>query len=170
MLKRSVYLTLILATLAATMRAGSPPQLQKSSATDRYDAAAEVKTYYAALLETDANVKQQFDSLAKKSSLYGDVHFGPGEPQVVSWYPTQNEFTAGADFHFNERFLVIQPLTFGRPRLHESDSAVVSEFHVIHDGRTRIDDKDREKEPQLVTNTIKIEFLGFRSFQLSETR
>jgi len=165
MLKPLMVASLVVGLVAATTDA--LPRTQKSSTSQRFDPATEVKAYYAALLSENATVKQQFDSLAKQSALYGDVHFGPGEPQVVTWYPVTNQFTAGANFHYDERFLVVHPLTFGRPTWHESDAAVISEFRVIHKGKTRVDNNDPEKNPQLVTNTITIEFLGFRRFQLA---
>ena len=164
---------LIFFLLGASISIAAPPPIQttKSSDKEEFDARAEVKAFYLKLLESDATIKRQFDALAKKSKLYGDVHFGPGEPQVIDWYPRRDKSGVGEDFHYDQHYLVIQPLEFGRPKWLESDSAVVSEFRVLHDGTERMDPKDpRGRDPQLVSNKITIQFLGFRTFTLSQAK
>lgn len=162
--------TLLLFLLAVSSSLAAPPiQTTQSSDKKRFDAPTEVKAYYLKLLGSDTTIKRQFDALARQSKLYEDVHFGPGEPQVVEWYPRREQWSAGEDFHFDEHFLVVHPLEFGRPKWLESDSAVVAEFRVLHEGTTRLDPKDNEKE-QLISNKITVQFLGFRSFTLSPTK
>jgi hypothetical protein len=161
--------TFLFLLLATSIGFAAPPPIQttKSSDKKRFDAAAEVKAFYLKLLEDNPVVKRQFDALAKKSELYGDAHFGPGEPQVVEWYPHRDQWRAGEDFHYDQHFLVVQSLEFERPKWLSSSSAVVSEFRVIHDGKTQFDPKDPDEKELLVTNMITIEFLGFRTLVLS---
>ena len=168
MLKPLVIASLIV-TIGGVFAADVPLRVEKSSTSQEFDAASEVKAHYVALLKGSATVKKQFDALAKQSKLYGDVHFGAGEPQV-EWHPRRDEWTAGADFQFDRRFLVIQPLVFGRPKWLSSEAAVVAEFRVLHSGKTRIAEGDPDEKPQLVTNTTRVEFLGFRRFQLTPAR
>jgi hypothetical protein len=164
--------TLLILLLTASLGFAAPPPIQttKSSDKKRFDAPPEIKAFYLKLLESDATIKQQFDALAKQSKLYGDVHFGPGEPQVVEWYPHRDQWSAGEGFHYDQHFLVVQPLKFGRPKWLESNSAVVSEFRVLHNGTTRIDPKDPDQKEHLLSNKITIQFLGFRLFALSPSK
>jgi hypothetical protein len=164
--------TFLVFLLSASIGFAAPPPIQttKSSDKQRFDAPAEIKAFYLKLLESDGTIKRQFDALAKQAKLYGDVHFAPGKPQVVDWYPRRDQWNAGKDFHYDLHFLVIQPLEFGRPKWLESDSAVVSEFHVLHEGTTQIDPKDLNEKEQLLSNKITIQFLGFRTFALSPTK
>jgi hypothetical protein len=142
-----------------------PPTITKSSSSAKFDAPSEVKAYYQKLLQTDANAKRQFETLARKSKLYGDVHFGPSEPQVVYWFPKEDSWDENG-FRYDQRFLVIQPLAFGRPKQEDYDLAIVSEFHVIHEGKTHLNPKDRDADFVLDSNKITITFLGFRRFEL----
>jgi hypothetical protein len=163
--------TFLILLLAGSIGFAAPPPIQttKSSDKKRFDASAEIKAFYLKLIESDATIKRQLDALAKQSKLYSDVHFSPGEPRVVEWYPHRDQWSAGEDFHYDQHFLVIQPLEFGRPKWLESDSAVVSEFRALHDGTTRIDPKDPENE-HLISNKITVQFLGFRTFTLTPTK
>jgi len=164
--------TFLILLLAGSIGFAAPPPIQttKSSDKKRFDVPNEVKAFYLKLLESDATIKRQFDAFAKQSKLYGDVHFGPGEPQVVDWYPHRDQWSAGEDFHYDQHFLVIHPLEFGRSKWLESDSAVVSEFRVLHEGTTQIDPKDPNEKEQLLSNKITVQFLGFRTFTLTPTK
>jgi hypothetical protein len=141
------------------------PVITKSSSSARLDAPTEVKAFYQKLLKTDPDVKRQFETLARKSVLYGDVHFGPGEPQVVEWFPKNDSWDQNG-FRFDQRFLVIQPLAFGRPKQEDYDLAVVSEFHVVHEGKTHLHPGDPDADFVLDSNKITVTFLGFRRFEL----
>lgn len=164
--------TLLILVLLASVGVAAPPPIQTTKTSDkkRFHAPTEIKTFYLQLLESDAAIKRQFDALAKQSELYGDAHFGSGEPQVVDWYPCRDQWSAGKDFHYDQHFLVIQRLEFGHPKWLESDSTVISEFRVLHDGTTRIDPKDSNEKEQLLSNKITVQFLGFRTFTLTPTK
>jgi len=168
---KAILFALLLALSAATLFA-EPPQIQttKSSNTTEFNAVAEVKAYYLQLMKSDPCVKQQFEAVAKRSPLWGDVHSSAAEPQVVSWYPRQDEWDVGKGFYrYDQRFLVIQPIEFGRPKWLEYDFAVVSEFRVLHEGKTQIDPKGGERS-EFVSNKITIQFLGFRDLNLSPVK
>jgi hypothetical protein len=160
-------LALFLASFAATTVAETqPPEATKSSNIE-FNAAAEVKAYYLKLLEGDQRIKRQFESLAKRSPTWGDAHARAAEPQVIAWYPSQDEWSAGQGFHRDQRFLIIHPTQFARPKWREYDFAVVSEFRVLHDGTTRIDPKDPDEKDVFVSNKITVQFLGFRELKLN---
>jgi len=148
----------------------APLQIKKSSHTKRFDAAEEVRAYYLNLLKNNLKIKQQFNSLAGQSPFWGDVHSGTGEPQVIAWYPWNDEWDADKGFyHDDEHYLIVQPINFGRAKEFGQDFAVVSEFRVMVDGRTFIDPKDPDEKSHFVSNKITIQFLGFRDLTLKPT-
>ena len=148
----------------------APLQEQKTSTEKRFDPKAEVIEFYLKLLEKDPNVKRQFEQLAKEAPSYGDVHFGPGHPQIVEWYPKAGSFSAGQGFDVNSHFLIVHPLAFDRPRQNDYQLAIVSEFQVAHKGRVHFEPPDREDNSKLDSNEITITFLGFRNFKLTPTK
>ena len=139
----------------------------KSSKEKRFDPASEVKTYYIQLLKENAEIKKEFNLLASRTENWGDVHSGAAEPQIVAWYPWRDKWNAGEGFDLDERYLVVQAIDFGVPKWYEHDSAIVSEFRVLHEGTTYIDPNDQNEKERLIMNKITIEFLGFRNFTLA---
>lgn len=151
--------------LSAQSFADSPAiELTKSSRKERFEAAVEVKAFYKKLLTEHRQVKQQFKALAQRVPFWGDVHCGPVEPQVVEWHPSQNQWDAGKDFHCDERFLVIHPIEFARPKWQETVGVIVSEFQVIHEGKMQMNEDDRSEK--LIKNKITVRFLGFREISI----
>lgn len=132
----------------------------------RFDVPTEIKEYYRKLLESNATVKKQFDAIARQSELYDSGGFGPGEPQVIEWHPHQQEWDVSG-FRHDQHFLMIQPLQFGRSKWLESGLSAVSEFHVVHEGKTRVDPKDPKGDVMLISNKITLQFLGFRTLTLT---
>jgi len=157
-------LALYLSLFANAMCANSQPIQTTKSANKAFNAATEVKTFYLKLLDSDSGFIKEFEAQAKNSSLWGDVHSGTAEPQIVAWYPRQDEWN-DEGFSQDQHFLVIQPIEFGRQRWLEYDFAVVSEFRVLREGKSRVDPKDRHAIPKFVSNKITIQFLGFREFK-----
>ena len=149
------------------MGSDAPLQRHKESKDKRFDQKTEVAAFYLDLLTHNPTVKRQFDLLARKASSYGDVHFGTDDPQVVEWFPRTGSWSAGENFSDDTHFLVIQPLSFSRPRQHDYELAVVSEFHVVHTGKTHFEPPTQEEKQTLDSNEITITFLGFRNFKLT---
>ena len=167
---RFLFLLFLLGAASLSFAADKPIARHKTSKKERFEPKAEVAAFYHDLLEQNLTVKRQFDRLASKDESFGDVHFGPGDPQVVEWYPKASSWNAGADFNDDARFLVIQPLTFGRPRQYDYTLVVVSEFQVVHTGKTHYEHPERDADQKLDTNEITITFLGFRNFKLTPVK
>lgn len=159
-------LLLLLCSLPLLLSAEPATERHLESKERRFDPKAEVAAFYLHLLAHDPAAKRQFDLLARKALSYGDVHFGTDAPQVVEWFPRIGAANAGVNFSTDTHFLVIQPLAFSRPQQHDYQLAVVSEFHVLHTGKTHYEPPDKEERQKLDSNEITIRFLGFRQFKL----
>ncbi|MEO5913893.1 MAG: hypothetical protein ABIS50_06645 [Luteolibacter sp.] len=148
------------------MGAETPLQLHKKSLTKEIDSNAEIIAFYKDLLNRNPTVKHQFDQLIRQSPEYGDPHFGPDDPQLVEWFP-RTESGRIEDGHSTEaNFLVIQNLSFTRPNQHDSNLAVVSEFHVIHTNKSHAV-SGLNGPSASDSDEVTITFLGFRDFKLS---
>lgn len=161
---------LVLSVAQLSLGADSSLQRHKESKNKRFDQKNEVAAFYLYLLTHNPTVQRQLDSLTRKAPSYGDVHFGTDDPQVVEWFPRTGSWSAGENFSEDARFLVIQPLSFTRPRQHDYELAVVSEFHVVHTGKVHFEPPDQEVNEKLDSNEITITFLGFRNFKLTPVK
>ena len=134
---------------------------------DESNAANEIKAFYLHLLESDKNIKQQFESLTKK---WRDEHggiFHAYDPQVIDWFPSEESWNAPEEFKTDGNYLVIQPIGYGRGRHAGYETVIVSEFNVIDSGKAIQDNSRKSPEDERISTTMTISFLGFRNFQIS---
>ena len=158
--------------VAAASFAGDPLlQITKCSNSREFEPSSEVKAFYLKLVADNAEVKRQFEKIAKRSPNYSpeEPHCGPAEPQVVEWFPRTDQWRAPEYFNYDERYLVIQPLEFGSHGWSEYLGAVVSEFRVLHKGKTKPDPKNPEGKTKIVSDVITIQFLGFQDFVINNS-
>ncbi len=124
--------------------------------------AEQIKAFYLDLIESNASIRSQFDSLTEETSNECGGIFHISDPNVIEWFPTEDGWNYGEKFENDDHYLVIQPIGFGRGRRAGNAAAVVSEFHVTVNGK-KMSDKSND-ERMAVTTTIT--FLGFRNLQL----
>jgi hypothetical protein len=133
---------------------------------DESNAGKEIKAYYLHLLESDVNIKKQYESLTMKvSDEYGGI-FHTYDPQVIEWFPSENSWNAPEVFDWNGNYLVIQPIGYGRGRRSGYETVIVSEFNVIDSGKAIQEDSGANPANERMSTTMTITFLGFRNFQI----
>jgi hypothetical protein len=160
------HLILILFALQIAYGADMPLKRRKVSKDEEFDTKKEVAVFYLDLLAHNSTVKRQFDQIRQKTLDFDDPHSGTDDPQVVEWFPMRGAFDAGEGYSSEDsHFLVIQPLSFSRPRQHDYYMTVVSEFHVVHNSKWH--DVPREQKAKTDFDEIEISFLGFRNFKIS---
>jgi hypothetical protein len=145
-------------------------EVTKESSTRKFDPAKEVQAFYQDLLEKNPEVKQQVATRLKSIKDYDpdDAHCGMGDPQTLEWMPARDTWDVESGFQSSGHFLVIQPVEFARAKWRERLGTLVAEFSFTCDGKTKMDDDTPDGEqPSLIGNKISIQFLGFRSLQLS---
>ena len=146
--------------------ADTPPQWHRQSLKTTFSDETEVKAFYDDLLAHNTTVKQQFDQFARQSPTYGDVHFGRDDPLVIEWVPSKQDFDVEWGYSTDAHYLLVQRLTFTRPRQHDSDLVVVSEFRVVNVCKSH--PISGPKGPNEVDSAeITITFLGFRDSKFS---
>lgn len=159
---------LVIGCLVSPLACGKdmPVQRQLKSTKNRYSAETETINFYKDLLEKNDEVKRQFDRLLQKSSEYGDTHFGPDdEPTAVEWIPRTQRGGVEEGHSRDTHFLVFQSISFTRPRQHDSDLVVVSEFRAVQVDKEHL--VEGENGPSaLDSDELTITFLGFRNFKL----
>ncbi len=149
------------------MGADSPKQVTKSSRKS-FKVKDEIKEFYLHLLDGDAAVKKDFESLTASSRETNGGIFSVSDPQIVEWFPSENNWDVSKGFDSDERYLVVQPVGYGRGKHAGNDSAVVSEFEVVCEGKMKPNAKDPDRgDPQIISNKITITFLGFRTLALA---
>jgi len=153
--------------LVIQMACGKDLALQKhlTSTKVEFDQGKETIAFYGELLKENSQVKRQFEELLRKSSSYGDPHFGPDDPQVVEWIPRTERGGIEEGYSTDQHVLVVQSVSFTRPRQHDSDLVIVSEFHVTHVSKCHPVSGD-EGPSGLDSDELTITFLGFRNLNL----
>jgi hypothetical protein len=133
---------------------------------DESNSVKEIKAFYLHLLETDENIKQQFEALTKElRDEYGGI-FHAYDPQVIDWFPSEQSWNAPEEFKTDGNYLVIQPIGYGRGRRAGYETMIISEFHVIDCGKTIPENSIKDPNDERMSTTMKITFLGFRKLQL----
>jgi hypothetical protein len=163
-MKRFAILLFVLCLSRISFAADAPLERHKESRRGGFEVEAEVVSFYRYLLANSADVKGQFDRLASQAPSFGDTHFGIDEPYAVEWFPRLDRFRAGEKFSWDSHFLVFQPLTLGRPGQQDREATIVSEFHVVHEGKKHSASRSNEK---IDHSEITLTFLGFRNIALS---
>ena len=154
-------ITLLLCVTALAHAADKPKQISKASK-KRLDVEAEVKAFYAQLTDTDSETRKQVDALtAKAREDYGGIYYA-SPPKVVEWFPTESNWDAMRGSDMTGRFLVIQPIGYGRSKHAGSDTALVAEFEAVYESVSKPDPKHPDEAGTLVSNKLTITFLGFR--------
>ena len=131
-----------------------------------WDIANEIKAFYLQLLESNENIKSQYDSLTQRSRDENGGIFHTFEPQVVEWIPSEQSWNAMEEFKSVGNYLVIQPIGYGRSRRAGYDAVIISEFSV-NDSGTVIEESRKDLGRDPMSTTTKITFLGFRNLQIS---
>jgi hypothetical protein len=145
-------------------------EITKVSTKERFDIPQEVIAFYRHLLDTNARVKRQFESLSARVREDNGTDFFAFDPHVVEWFPGESHWNVSTGFDSDERYLVLQPIGFGHARGSHTDSAIVSLFRVRTEGTTTYDDAAERAgaPPTLVSNKITITFLGFQNLKLTD--
>ena len=151
---------------------GNDPLTVTKTSKKIYNLKSEVKNFYDDLLSKNTDVKRQFNLLAAESRDGNGGDFQVFDPQIVEWFPTESHWDASTGFDSDEHYLVVQAIGFGGGRREGHDNLVISEFEVIHKGTTKYDDSYEKagKDPALISNTVTIKFLGFRSPRLAAVK
>jgi hypothetical protein len=147
-------------------------EVTKVSTKKRFDVSEEVKAFYRHLLESNARVKGQYESLTARIREENGTDFFAFDPQVMEGFPSESHWRVQTGFDSDERYLVIQPIGFGHARGSHNDGAIVSLFRVRTEGTTTYDDAlaAAGAEPKLISNKITITFLGFQNFKVTDLK
>lgn len=133
---------------------------------DESNSVKEIKAFYLHLLESDQNIKQQFESLTEQlRDEYGGI-FHVYEPQVIDWFPNEQTWNAPEEFKTEGNYLVIQPIGYGRGRRAGYETVIISEFHVNDSGQSIPENSKKDTNDDRMSTTMTITFLGFRKLQL----
>jgi len=165
---KAILAALLVSCTVSLAANGAVAQITKTS-TKEFDIPKEIKAFYSSLLDGNAEVKHQFEAATQASREDNGGTFHVFEPQVIDWFPSEDHWNVSKGFDCDDHYLVIQPIGLGRGRAETHDNAIVSEFEVIEAGKTKYDESDEAagRDPTLISNTITIKFLGFRSFTLT---
>ena len=110
-----------------------------------------IKWFYNELVYSPGRVQSQAEALTAQSRENNGGIYKAFEPQVIDWFPTETEWDAVRDTSTMQgRFLVVQPVGYGRSKHAGYDTALVAEFEAIY--------VTAPNKP----NKLTITFLGFR--------
>ncbi len=159
-------ITILICFTALAHADDKPKEISKAS-TKRLDVEAEVKNFYLQLTETDPETRKQVEALtARAREDYGSIYYA-SPPKVAEWFPTESNWDARRGSDMTGRFLVIQPIGYGRSKHAGSDTALIAEFEAVYESVTKLDPKHPDGAVILVSNKLTITFLGFRDPDLT---
>jgi hypothetical protein len=163
-MKAAICSLLFFCVMAPCIAADAPKQVTKSSKKKQLDAEAEVKAFYLQLTTADAEIKKQIEALTAKTQEDAGGLYHVFDPHVVEWFPSESSWDVGTGLsNSTGRYLVIQPIGYGRGKHAGNDMALVAEFEVESETvSTKIDPKHEERAAHFLSCTLTITFLGFR--------
>ena len=170
-MKATITYILVFSMTAFCVAADIPKRITKSSKKKPLDVKAEIKAFYLQLTISDDKTQKQVESLtAKAQGDYGGIYHAY-EPQVIEWFPRESNWDAWqGSSDMTGRFLVIQPVGYGRSKHAGYDTALIAEFEAVSETTsTKLDPKHEDHEARFLSSKLTITFLGFRDPDLSPT-
>ena len=162
---KTTLLTLVLAGFATAAFATDAPKQTTKTSHKPLDIGTEVKAFYVQLTKSDPDIQKQVEVLtAKTRDAEAGLYF-PFEPRAVEWFPNERSWDVWkGTSDISGRFLVIQLIGYGRSKYAGYNTALVAEFSIEYESTSsKLDPKHEDRKPRLISNELKITFLGFRS-------